>query len=94
MPAYLKRTLNDHVFYISFRPGYSLDYSCSHCQLVCHIDPNVRKKRFLMVMNGGVVVQNADGSYCAVSPEEAKRRLAAMEPERRRLYEPVDVPEE
>ncbi len=88
MPAYLKRTLNDHVFYISFRPGYSLDYSCSHCQLVCHPDPNVRKERFKMVTQGRVVVQNDDGSYSAVSPEEATRRLDAMEPERRRLYEP------
>jgi epoxyqueuosine reductase QueG len=89
MPVYLKRTLNDYVFYNSFRPGYSLDYSCSHCQLVCHPDPDVRKKRYQMVMNSGVVVQNDDGSYIAVSPEEAKRRLAAMEPERRSLYEPV-----
>ena len=93
MPAYQKRTLNDHLFYISFRPGYSLDYSCSHCQLVCHPDPNVRKKRYRMIMSSGVVVQNADGSYCAVSPEEAKRRLATMEPDRRRLYEPGNPPE-
>lgn len=87
MPAYLKRTLNDHVFYISFRPGYTLDYSCSHCQLVCHPDPDVRKKRYKMVMKGGVVVQNEDGSYVAVPPEEARKRLDAMEPEKRRLYE-------
>jgi epoxyqueuosine reductase QueG len=93
MPAYQKRTLNDHLFYISFRPGYSLDYSCSHCQLVCHPDPAVRKKRYGMVMNGGVIVQDADGSYLAASPEEALKRLAAMEPERRRLYEPDEIPE-
>lgn len=94
MPAYQKRTLNDHLFYISFRPGYSLDYSCSHCQLVCHPDPEVRKRRFRMVMGSGVIVQDADGSYHAVSPEEAKKRLAAMEPERRRLYEPDNLPEQ
>ena len=94
MPAYLKRTLNDHVFYISFRPGYVLDYSCSHCQLVCHPDPRVRKARYQMVTSGGVVVQNTDGSYEAVSPEEAKKRLEAMDPERRALYEPVSPPQQ
>lgn len=88
LPAYQKRTLNDHEFYISFRPGYSLDYSCSHCQLVCHPDPAIRKRRYRMVMDGGVVVQNPDGSYVAVSPEEAQRRIDAMTPEQRAFYEP------
>lgn len=92
LPASLERTFNDYAFYISFRPGYSLDYSCSHCQLVCHPDPKVRVSRYKMVTSGGVVVQNADGSYEAVSPEEAKKRLEAMDPKRRRLYEPVEVP--
>ena len=90
MPAYLERKLPDHVFYISFRPGYALDYSCSFCQLVCHRDPEVRKKRYRMVMDSGVIVQNADGSCHAVSPEEAQRKIAALEPERRWLYEPVE----
>jgi len=90
MPAYLGRTLPDHIFYISFRPGYALDYSCSFCQLVCHRDPAVRGKRYRMVMEGGVVVQDADGSCHAVSPKEARQNLDAMEPERRWLYEPAE----
>ncbi len=47
-----------------------------------------------MVTSGGVVVQNTDGSYEAVSPEEAKMRLEAMDQERRALYEPVSLPEQ
>jgi hypothetical protein len=34
-----------------------------------------------------------NGSYHEVSPEEAKKRLAAMEPDRRKLYVPDDLPE-
>jgi hypothetical protein len=39
----------------------------------------------------GVVVQNEDGSLEAATPEEAEKRLAAMNPVRRALYE--DEPE-
>jgi hypothetical protein len=35
-----------------------------------------------------VVIQNEDGTLEAVTPEEAKKRMAAMPPERRALYEP------
>jgi hypothetical protein len=34
-----------------------------------------------------VVVQNEDGTLEAVTPEEARKRLVAMEPERRAMYE-------
>ena len=71
-----------------------MEYTCSNCHLVCHPDKEVRKARYKMLIESGVVIQEPDGTRRVVSPEEAKRRLAAMEPERRRLYEPVDVPEE
>jgi hypothetical protein len=35
----------------------------------------------------GVVVQNEDGSLVAVAPDEAEKRLAAMNRERRAMYE-------
>jgi hypothetical protein len=34
-----------------------------------------------------VIVQNEDGTLEAVTPEEARKRLDAMAPERRALYE-------
>jgi epoxyqueuosine reductase QueG len=63
--------------------------SCAHCQLVCCPDKAERKARFRMIAESGVVVQNADGTLEAVPPEEALRRLEAMPPERRGLYEEV-----
>ena len=34
-----------------------------------------------------MIVQNEDGTLDAVTPEEARKRLDAMTPERRALYE-------
>ncbi len=61
--------------------------TCGNCQIVCHPDRDERKKRYKMLAEGGVVVQNPDGSLEAVKPEEAQGRLASMEVERRSIYE-------
>ena len=61
--------------------------TCGNCMHVCHPDPEERKRRTELLRNGGVIVQLDDGSLEAVSPEEAKEHIAAMEPERRTLYE-------
>jgi epoxyqueuosine reductase QueG len=61
--------------------------TCGFCQFVCAPQKEERKKRMKMIKDGGVVVQNADGSLEAVSPEVAQERLARMTPEQRRLYE-------
>ncbi|MBI9075966.1 MAG: epoxyqueuosine reductase [Desulfatibacillum sp.] len=61
--------------------------TCGNCQLVCHPDPEERKARFGLLKESGVVVQNADGSLEPVSPEQAKERMAALNPEQRALYE-------
>jgi len=42
-----------------------------------------------MLTENGVIVENTAGSREAVSPAEAKKRLAAMDPETRALYEEV-----
>jgi len=68
-------------------PGDVLEFTCGHCQFICHPNKKVRQARFKMLTESGVVVQNEDGSREAVSPEEAQKRLAAMSPERRALYE-------
>lgn len=64
-----------------------LGITCTYCQLVCTPDKEERKKRYKMITGSGVVVQRPDGTLEAVSPESAKERLAAMEPEIRSLYE-------
>jgi epoxyqueuosine reductase QueG len=67
-----------------------LALTCGNCQLICHPNRDVRKRRYKMLVNSGVVVQNPDGSLEAVSPDVARERLAAMSPERRATYERPD----
>lgn len=64
-----------------------LRVSCANCQLVCCPDKGERKARYKMLTGSGVIVQHSDGRREAVTPEEAKKLLAAMPAERRALYE-------
>lgn len=68
-------------------PGNRLDFTCGHCQFVCHPDKAIRAKRYKMLVESGVAIQEKDGKIKAVSPEEAKRHLAAMGDEARAMYE-------
>jgi hypothetical protein len=70
-------------------PGDRVQLTCGNCQLICHPDKDVRKKRFKLLIESGVIVQNPDGSLEAVPPEEAQKRLASMHPEKRALYEKI-----
>jgi len=70
-------------------PGDKVGLTCGNCQLICHPDKEVRKARYKMLVESGVVVQNSDGSLEAVTPEEGKKRIAEMDPDRRALYENI-----
>jgi epoxyqueuosine reductase len=61
--------------------------TCANCQFICHPDRETRKNRHKLLTESGVVIQTGDGSLKAVTPEEAKKHLAAMSPEKRNLYE-------
>ncbi len=61
--------------------------TCGNCMHVCHPDPKERKRRLRLLQQGGVIIQHEDGKLHAVSPEEAKKHIAAMEPQRRAQYE-------
>ena len=61
--------------------------TCGHCQIACHPDKEVRKRRHRMVVESGCVVQNPDGSLEAMAPEKVRERLAGMPAEVRSLYE-------
>jgi epoxyqueuosine reductase QueG len=69
-----------------------LALTCGNCQLICHPDRAERKRRYKMLRNSGVVIQHPDGSLEAVSPDEARKRLDAMPPEQRALYEKPGPP--
>ena len=68
--------------------GKDVNLTCGSCMLVCAPTSEERQRRLKTLQTSGVVVQNPDGSIDVTSPEEAKQRLAEMEPERRALYEP------
>ncbi|MBU0513300.1 MAG: epoxyqueuosine reductase [Proteobacteria bacterium] len=74
-------------FYHALMPGLRGEFTCGHCQLVCHPDKEVRKKRHKILVESGVVIQDEDGSRRAVSPDQAESHLEAMPPERRALFE-------
>ena len=70
-------------------PGDRVELTCGNCQLICHPDKAVRKARYKLLTESGVIVQNPDGTLEAVSPEEAAGRLAEMRLEDRALYEEI-----
>jgi hypothetical protein len=70
-------------------PGDKVELTCGNCQLICHPDKDVRKKRYKLLTESGVIVQRPDGTLEAVSPQEADKRLEEMKPEDRALYEEI-----
>lgn len=68
-------------------PDRRIALTCGICHLICVADKAERTKRYKALRESGCVVQNPDGSLEVVSAEEATERLAAMDPERRLMYE-------
>ncbi|MEK6195187.1 MAG: epoxyqueuosine reductase, partial [Deltaproteobacteria bacterium] len=75
-------------YYHSLSP-YKMFLTCGNCQLVCHPQKEERQRRYQLLKEGGVVVQNENGSLEAVSPEKAAHKMKAMDPQRRAVYEDV-----
>ena len=85
--AYTKRPETQGGFFHFLMPGNKINFTCNNCSLVCHPDKEIRKQRYKILTQSGVVVERPDGSLEAVSPEEATNRLEAMPPDQRALYE-------
>ena len=62
--------------------------TCGNCQLICHPEESERKRRYKMLTESGVVLQDPDGTLRAVSPAIAEKHLSEMLEERRAMYEP------
>jgi hypothetical protein len=73
-------------YYHSLSP-HKMYLTCGNCQLVCHPQKAERKRRYELLKQGGVIIQNEDGSLKAFSPGEAKEKLEAMDPHRRAMYQ-------
>ena len=87
VPAYRNRKKVDYGLYHALVPGHLLEFTCGHCQFICHPDKQVRQKRYKMITSSGVVIQEPNGTLKAVSPKEAKKYLRALDQETRILYE-------
>ena len=87
VPAYRNRKKVDYGLYHALVPGSLLEFTCGHCQLICHPDKEVRQARYKMLINSGVIIQEPDGTLRPVSPEEAKKIIASLPPEQKSLYE-------
>ncbi|MBN2707133.1 MAG: epoxyqueuosine reductase [Deltaproteobacteria bacterium] len=85
--AYLKRPEFKGGFFICLIDGARMEYTCSNCHFVCHPDKQVRLARYRMLVEGGVIIEDAEGNRRAVSPEEAQAYIAALPAERKTLYE-------
>ncbi len=85
--AYKGRPKTKGGFFHFLMPGNRIHFTCNNCSLVCHPDKETRKRRYKLLTQSGVVIQNLDGSLEAVSPEQGMNRLKNMPPERRALYE-------
>ncbi len=86
---YLKRPKSDSAVFNALMPGDKVELTCGNCQLICHPDKDVRRKRFKLLTESGIIVQSPDGRLEAVSLEEANKRLEEMKPEDRALYEEI-----
>ena len=84
---YLKRPKTDLAVFNTIMPGDKVELTCGNCQLICHPDKEIRKKRYEMLTESGVIVENPDGSREAVSAAEAKKQIAKMDAETKALYE-------
>ena len=87
---YLKRTRPELTVFNVLMPGDRVELTCGNCQLICHPEKEIRRKRYKLLTESGVVVENSDGSREAVAPEAAKKHLAAMDPAVRALYEETE----
>jgi epoxyqueuosine reductase len=86
LPAYIQRPKGKAVFFMPHLPGHIMEYSCSNCQFICHPNKELRKKRYEMLINSGVIVEDENGNRRAVTPEEAENLVENMPKDRKKLY--------
>ncbi len=66
--------------------GRKINFTCGNCQLICHPDRDVRKRRYKTLTESGVVVQREDGQLEAVAPDIAEKFVSELPDDRRAMY--------
>jgi len=84
--AYSQRPEMEGGYHHSLMPDMKLWLTCGNCQLICHPDKAVRKERYNMLKQSGVVIQERDGSLKAVSPQDAVVHVESLDKATRSLY--------
>jgi epoxyqueuosine reductase len=84
--AYSQRPEMEGGYHHSLMPDTKLWLTCGNCQLICHPDKAVRKERYDMLKQSGVVIQERDGSLKAVSPQDAVVHVESLDKTTRSLY--------
>ena len=69
--------------------GRKINMTCGNCQLICHPEEGERKRRYKMLTESGVVVQDPDGTLRAVSPAVVDKHFSEMSEQQRAMYEKV-----
>ncbi len=85
--SFQNRPKQDGGFFHFLMPGNHVEFTCGNCVIICHPDREIRNKRFKMLAESGVVIQNPDGSRIAVSPDKAMELISKMQDKVRGLYE-------
>ena len=74
------------IIFTSIIPQYKLEYTCSNCQFICHPDNEVRKNRFKLLKNSGVIIEDEEGNRKAVTSEEAEKIIQDMSDKRKKKF--------
>ena len=73
IPAQFERNIQNPIeggFFHPFYPGYKIEYTCSLCQFVCHPQKNVRKERYMKLVNSGVIIEQ-NGKRLPITSKKA-----------------------
>ncbi|MBI5605036.1 MAG: epoxyqueuosine reductase [Deltaproteobacteria bacterium] len=60
--------------------------TCGNCQLICHPNKEIRRRRHKLLLENGVVVQRDDGLLEALPPEEARSYVDSLRSEVKAVY--------
>jgi epoxyqueuosine reductase QueG len=67
-------------------PGVNIRLTCGMCQNICWGDPKETAKNYKMLVDSGCIVQNPNGDFTVLPPEEAKEYFESLPEEHRKLY--------
>ena len=68
-------------------PGYNIRLTCVMCQNICWGNAKDTAENYKILTNSGCVIQNEDGSYKVLPPEEAEHYFQSLPKKHRNKYD-------